>query len=251
MLCECPDWNVIFGYHRRFLFVVCSGGSVHTHILTHILKVLLYSLSPVCHSSSSEQRASWLPGSDNPSVYSHATFWKVQESAPPNAAQTQASKSVRPAGVRHMPAQAWPLRLPYAPLGFSQTIPDPFLYFSCPPLTLSVFSCLSLTLFSRFIPSGVSILTLQSSFPWLFGMLQCLAICNSKNFYIACSREGLDVCKSVCERQTLNLLPALSLILQKKSWTITFGHAPLSTAWPVQLGWIWCFNTLILANSIK
>lgn len=74
--------------------------------------LLYYSLWPVCPSSSSEQRAGRLPGSDNPPVYSHAALRKDQESAPPNAAQTQATKLVRAAGARHMPAEARLLFLP-------------------------------------------------------------------------------------------------------------------------------------------
>lgn len=35
MLCECPGWDVFFGYHWRLSSVLCSGGSVHTHAHTH------------------------------------------------------------------------------------------------------------------------------------------------------------------------------------------------------------------------
>lgn len=152
----------------------------------------------MCHSSSSEQRAGRFPGSDNPSVYSHAALRKVQESAPPNAAQTQASKSVRPAGVRHMPAQTWSLRFPPSPVPLcsSLVIPDPFcLFFSLPDhVNLSLF------LFSLSIPL---VCLFRHSNPLSPGFLACSSAwpsATSRLYIQLAAGSDWNVCRTVCER---------------------------------------------------
>lgn len=220
--------------------------NIYTH--THILKVLLYFLSPVCHSSSSEQRASRLPGSDNPSVYSHAALWKVQESAPPNAAQTQASKSVRPAGVRHMSAQAWSLSFPpsYVPLGFPQIIPDRFcLSLVHPWPCLSI--CLSLSLFSLFNPSG-----LKTLFPLAFWHVPVLGHLWQQNLPYSLQQGGIGMYAGVCERLETDKHPiCCGFVFNPAEWKPD-DHLYTRTIFScmtVQLGWIWYFNSVILANS--